>query len=154
MAKKGRPSNYTIELGNEICEYIANGGNIVDFEKDKPHFPRSVTLFEWLSKDEDFRKKYEDARHQQAIRDVDQMLNIVDDDKVDPARAKLRMQARQWRASRYAKGLFGDQTPLFAAPGIPAVYFQLNTPDLKSMFVANPGANTQPAMIEQSTDKK
>jgi hypothetical protein len=129
MAKKavGRPSLYSDELADKICERIAmseEGLHAICKEEGMPSFP---TVFNWLNDSEKkyFLDKYMRAREAQADLLSDQIIDIADTcvigiktketkdgimeetgDMVD--RSRLRVDARKWKASKLAPKKYGD----------------------------------------------
>lgn len=110
----GRHSTYTKERGDKICERLANGESMraICKEKDMPDI-NTVNL--WIRSFEDFKEQYFQARRDQADYYAQQIVDISDetiddtyfDDhgnkRIDPgaiARARLRIDARKWYASK------------------------------------------------------
>ena len=106
--KTGRPSNYTPEIANEICELLAEGNSLVRICK-LPHMPNSRTVFEWLARPEheQFALNYTRARAQMTHHLAEQCLEIADLSK-DPAKARLQVDARKWFASKMLPKVYGD----------------------------------------------
>ena len=106
--KTGRPSNYTPEIANEICELLAEGNSLVRICK-LPHMPNSRTVFEWLARPEHeaFALNYTRARAQMTHHLAEQCLEIADLSK-DPAKARLQVDARKWFASKMLPKVYGD----------------------------------------------
>ncbi len=130
--KGGRPSQYTKELGNKICERIMNGESVRSIVKDKK-MPSSSTIFRWLL-DEDkkeFWEHYEKARNVQAELMFEELLEIADDGTNDwmereydngntnivlngeaIGRSRLRVDTRKWYLSKVLPKKFGDRVEL------------------------------------------
>jgi hypothetical protein len=75
----GRPSLFTTELGDEICNRIADGESLRAICEDA-EMPHKATVFRWLSTEQhkDFRNQYIRARDVQADVIFDEMLDITD----------------------------------------------------------------------------
>ena len=75
----GRPPLFTIELGDEICNRIADGKSLRAI-CDEGDMPDKATVFRWLSAEQhkDFRNQYARARDVQADVIFDEMLDITD----------------------------------------------------------------------------
>ena len=93
----GRPTIYTKELGDSICERIAEGESIRTIVKDNK-MPSSSTVFRWLlDKDkEEFWEQYEKSRNTQAETMFEELLEIADDSDIDVMRARLMVETRKW----------------------------------------------------------
>jgi hypothetical protein len=75
-AKLGRPSKYTPELADRLCEEAK--GHSVHQLAGQGEFPSEPTIYAWLDHHEDFLKKYRIARELQADLLADEVLLIVD----------------------------------------------------------------------------
>lgn len=117
----GRPSDYTDELAELICERLILGESMKSICTDD-EMPAEGTVYRWLAKREDFREKYRVAREAQAERMLDEILEIADNSADDTlitdfgprpdmewiARSKLRVNARQWAMAKLAPKKYGD----------------------------------------------
>jgi hypothetical protein len=128
----GRPSDYTAELADQICERIADGESLRSICRDES-MPSKATVFRWLVEFPDFETKYAHAREAQADTLVDEIVSIADEevtmiraDKHKPgadedaqvevvfdqtavARNKLRVAARQWTAEKLRPKKYGPK---------------------------------------------
>ena len=113
----GRPSKFTQALADEICERIAEGISLrrLCLEDGMPE-PRTVS--KWLEKDEAFHRQYALARERQADTYADEIVAISDEEP-DPARARVRMDARKWYASKLKPKRYGDKLGLEGPEGGP-----------------------------------
>ena len=123
----GRPSLFTTELGDEICNRIADGKSLraICDEADMPH---KATIFRWLSAEQhkDFCKQYARARDVQADVIFDEMLDIADTpvvglkttskptgvetvegDMIDHRR--LQIETRKWLIGKMAPKKYGEK---------------------------------------------
>jgi len=62
---KGRPTDYTDEIGNEICERLLEGDSLLKIVEQDPRMPSYRTVMRWLLKQDGFRHNYAHAREQQ-----------------------------------------------------------------------------------------
>ncbi len=75
--KGGRPSPYTEELAEEICIAIMDSDKgIARLCKEHKHWPSKKTIFNWLKKNEEFKRKYEVAKAFQVEELMDELLVI------------------------------------------------------------------------------
>lgn len=113
----GRPSDFTPEIANEICERLSRGESLRSITgADRDDFmPAETTVRRWLAGNEgwneEFRRQYAYARDCQADHYADR---IVDDAMVatDAAIGRLRMDALKWAASKLAPKKYGDKVAL------------------------------------------
>lgn len=129
MAKLGRPCEFTKEIGNQICQRIANGESVRTIVKDE-EMPASSSIFRWLLEEDkkDFWEQYEKARNIQAELMFEELLDIADDgtndwvtkqsktgteyETVNPevvSRSRLRVDTRKWYLSKVLPKKFGDK---------------------------------------------
>lgn len=114
----GRPSDFTPEVANEICERLGKGESlrkITGPERDD-FMPSETTVRRWLAGDEDwsaeFRRQYAHAREAQADFYAEDIVDISDEavkDAVEIARNRLRVDARKWYASKLSPKKYGDK---------------------------------------------
>ncbi|GHE70078.1 hypothetical protein GCM10019059_32350 [Camelimonas fluminis] len=126
--KPGRPTEYSAEVADIICERIADGESLRDICKADEMPARSV-VFRWLSIHREFSDQYARAREAQADAISDDMLAIADDGQNDwierngegdedagwrvngehIQRSRLRIDARKWMAAKLAPKKYGDR---------------------------------------------
>ena len=107
--RPGRPSAYTPEIGNEICERIANGESLQAICRD-PRMPRRQMVLRYLDADPDFRAQYIRAREAQADLLAEQVIEIADKATAKTAlAARLRFDARRWYAGKVAPKKYGEK---------------------------------------------
>lgn len=100
---------FTQEVADEICNRIAEGESLRAICNDA-HIPHTATVKRWLINDEyeDFRAQYTRAREEQTETFVDQIVSIADEED-DPQRARVRIDARKWVASKLKPKKYGDR---------------------------------------------
>jgi hypothetical protein len=108
----GRPSKFSDKLADRICERIANGESLRSICADKNE-PGKRTVMTWLSSNEAFRHQYARAREDQADHYADEIIEIADNE-ADTNRARVRIDARKWKASKLAPKRYGDYQRLQA----------------------------------------
>lgn len=117
----GRPSVFTQEIADEICERLGRGESLRSITRGErdDFIPSETTVRRWLSGDEDwnesFRRQYAHARDVQADTIFDEILDIADEpatDGVEVQRNRLRVDARKWAASKLAPKKYGDKLEL------------------------------------------
>jgi len=134
--KMGRPSIYTDELADEICERIAEGESLrkICLENDKPN---TSTVMRWLlSEDREyFCEQYTRARAKQAENMFEELLEIADMTDEDVNRSRLKVDTRKWYLSKVLPKKFGDKLDMttngekMPAPIIPLNVIQTDNSD-------------------------
>jgi hypothetical protein len=122
----GRPTLYSDEIKERICELVADGKSLRDICKDKT-LPSRRTVQTWLEKNEEFRRAYEVALFCFAEDTAREVLEIIDDsskDYVDTskdgeipvlrfdqeavARSKARCAERKWYLGKLLPHRWGE----------------------------------------------
>jgi hypothetical protein len=117
----GRPSGYSFDIAEEICERMANGKGLREICR-ADDMPDRTTVLRWLEKHADFRVQY--ARAREALMDFyqEEILRIAFDDAGDifiengktvadharVQRARLKVDAIKWIMSKLAPRRYGD----------------------------------------------
>lgn len=127
----GRPSIFTQELADTICERIADGESLRAI-CDGDDMPNKATVFRWLAADKSFSDQYARAREAQAESYFDDIRDIADDGRNDwmekrngdgehigwaengeaIRRSQLRIDARKWMAGKLKPKKYGDKLDL------------------------------------------
>lgn len=112
LLKVGRPTTYTTEIGDRIVELYADGKRLAEIclENDwAPEKPYSIRR--WADRIPEFGVKFAEARRHHAEAIVEQ--TVADAMTItDPHRARVKIQALQWMASKYLPQVFGDKLEL------------------------------------------
>lgn len=117
----GRPTTYTDEQADYICELISSHGHSVATLIEEYCLPPKETIYLWMHTHKYFMHKYIIAKRAQAILMADEMIDIaqcptyVDDRGVTRADsgmvqiAKMKMEHRKWQAERLAPKVFATK---------------------------------------------
>ena len=116
MAEKkraGRPSGFTQDRADEICERIAAGESLRAICDDS-RMPSVSMVIRWLANDEyeSFRMQYARAREQQADADADRISQLAAETlegRHDPAAARVALDALKWSAGKRNPKKYGDR---------------------------------------------
>ena len=110
---------YTEEVGNRICDMIAEGRSLVTITSEKTRaegMPGYRTVMSWLQSDEAwaeaFRENYIQARQDQAEYHAGEIVDIADEaceDTVAVQRNRLRVEARKWTAAKLLPQKYGER---------------------------------------------
>jgi hypothetical protein len=99
MTKKmGRPSLYTEQLADEICELMYDGNSLIK-ACDELGLKRS-TVFNWLDAHPDFASKCARARDALIEVRLDKIDEKIAKGTADPAQLRIEVSHEQWIAER------------------------------------------------------
>ena len=122
----GRPTDYTQELVDEICEKIATGDSMRSVCRCDD-MPAMTTLFRWLREKEGFKKQYEIATQERTEAMSEDIIDIADNGTNDwmkthgkddegykqngetLQRSRLRVDVRKWHMSKMKPKKYGDK---------------------------------------------
>lgn len=124
----GRPTDYTPELSDAICERLSSGESMRSISRDED-MPASSTMFKWLRIHPEFTEQYTRAKEECADAYAEEMADIADDGTNDwmekhdkdgecigyqlngehVQRSKLRIDTRKWLASKLKPKKYGDK---------------------------------------------
>ena len=119
----GRPSSFTTEMGDLICERMQTGESLRSICRDDD-FPHLGQVIRWLASNANtgFRLQYAHSRQVGLEVMADDVLNIADQDpvltpdgKIDNAgvqHQRLRVDTRKWILSKQLPKVYGDRTIL------------------------------------------
>ena len=129
----GRPTDYTSELGDLICEGIARKTPLARLCDETEELPTARTVYTWLRTHDEFLQNYTRAKEDQADYLAEECIDIADNDAMNPVmgtdgqpllidgkpvynvdsasvgHAKLRVDTRKWVASKLKPKKYGDK---------------------------------------------
>ena len=133
--KQGRPSIYTKELADSICNAIASHAlGLKAQKKSHPGWPDLNTIYEWIADNrEGFGDAYARAKVKQLQNMEDEMLEIADDGSNDwqmtqrgpmisreaVQRSALRIDTRKWLMAHLLPKKYSDKLSLSGEDGGP-----------------------------------
>lgn len=126
-----RPSEFTQERADAICEEIVKGKSLraICAADD---MPAVSTIFKWMNDFPSFSEQYARAKDEQAELLADEIISIADTE-ADSQKARVRIDARKWVASKLKPKKYGDKTQLeHSGPdggAIPITRVELVAPD-------------------------
>ena len=108
--KIGRPSDFTDELAEHICDLISDGKSLRSICEDDETLPHRITVMRWLDTNEDFATKYARAREVQGDVMDEKILAVADACTSESARAdRVKIDAYKWRAAKLAPKRYGEK---------------------------------------------
>lgn len=128
----GRPSDFSQELAEQICELIISGKSLLQI-CTLEEYPDKSTVFRWLAKNPEFRDSYARAKELSAEHMAEELLEIADDTSADVyehmpnnvavQRDKLRSDTRKWLMAKLAPKKYGDKVQHTGGDGEGPVQF-------------------------------
>ena len=110
-ANIGRPSDYLVEVADDICSLLASGESLNSICKRKG-FPSRNTVYRWLREYKDFRDNYARATDDRAESIFEEMLEIADGAEAETAsiaKARLQIDARKWILGKMNPKKYSDK---------------------------------------------
>jgi hypothetical protein len=139
----GRPSEFTQDKADYICQELAEGRSLRAICKDDG-MPSAGTVCRWLSESTTFQQQYARAREAQADALFEEVLDIADEecttvradkhgtkdddgdgntevvfDNVAVQRNRLRVDARKWMAGKLRPKKYGEKLEIAGDPDAP-----------------------------------
>ena len=129
----GRPTVYTPELGDLICEGIARKTPLARLCDESDELPTARTVYTWLRTHDIFLQNYTHAKEDQADYLAEECIHIADNEALNPVigpdgqpllvdgkvvyfvdaasigHARLRVDTRKWAASKFNHKKYGDK---------------------------------------------
>ena len=107
----GRPTDYTKERGDLICERVATHSlglpKLCTMYSDMPN---ESTIYQWRHRHPEFNQNYTHAKMKQADLLAEQCLTIADEStNEDYCKTRLRIDTRKWLASKLLPKQYGDK---------------------------------------------
>jgi hypothetical protein len=108
----GRPSTFTEEIAEEICDFVAAGGHLAQY-CEQPGKPEKRTIYRWIAKhSRTFGPAYARARVARALARSDALDELIDRvvaGEIDSNAARIAIDAHKWQMARENQNLFGDR---------------------------------------------
>lgn len=121
MRQKGRPTLYTEELADEICDIVSSSSEGLEHLcKARDNWPARQNIYIWLRKYPDFRSKYTQAKRDQTEAYVDHIHELMNDDhhfvddkgniRVDSALLRLKIDTLKWHVGKLNPKVYGKDS--------------------------------------------
>lgn len=114
----GRPSKYTIAIGEDICSQIADNKSLRTICA-QDGMPDPSTIIRWLARKgkeyEEFRTQYAHSRELQADTIYEDIISIEADLRagvIDAPTARVLIDSHKWRAGKMRPKVYGDKSYL------------------------------------------
>lgn len=132
---KGRPSEFTQEAADLICEEIAKGRSLraicADKDAEFDRLPHERTVYRWLEDEENvaFRQQYARAREAQADGKFEDAWDIASAATVENVQvARLQIDTIKWQTSKLAPKKYGEKLALGQADDLAPLTVIINKP--------------------------
>jgi len=113
MSGRGRPSLYTEEIADRICELMTTGESVLAISK-MDGMPSEAAIRRWYTDDfQGFAAKYARARDIQADAVAERAIADAKAAK-DPGLGRLVYDAMKWHASKLAPKKYGERLEIDA----------------------------------------
>jgi len=125
-----RPTTYTQDLADKICEQLALGISMRTVSRDES-LPAMSTMFKWLREHKEFSEQYEKAKQESTDAMAEDILDIADNGTNDYIerenkdgstyevinneaiqRSRLRVDTRKWLMSKMKPKKYGEKLEL------------------------------------------
>ncbi|HJU20595.1 MAG TPA: hypothetical protein VJ770_29450 [Stellaceae bacterium] len=110
--KRGPPCKYTPDLAQQILDAMLRHGSLRRACEREPALPDRETVRKWLMAQPEFAAAYARVRATLVEDWVDDMIEIADDNTIDPLSRRVMVETRRWIASKLAPGRFGDKVQI------------------------------------------
>ena len=104
----GRPSTYTDEMGDKICDLLTQGMSLRKICQSDD-FPNASTVYVWLDRFPAFAEKYVRAREAATEDMLEDILAIADDPQIEVQDKRVRIDTRKWAMGKLKPKKYGDK---------------------------------------------
>lgn len=116
-----RPSLYSSELADRVCERLANGEPLrkICADRDMPGF---TTIWKWEKEIPEFAKLSSRARELGTHNLADECIEIADNPQIDPASKRIMVDTRIRLIGKWNSKAYGDKLGLTDGDGGPLTF--------------------------------
>lgn len=107
----GRPSLYTEEIADLICEKLTEGMSLRKICQ-LDGFPKASAVYTWLDKHPEFADKYTRAREVATEDMLEDILEIADHPELNPKDKRIRIDTRKWAMGKLKPKKYGEKQTL------------------------------------------
>ncbi len=135
----GRPSDFTQELADSICDKIADGVSVRKICEDDD-MPDRNTIMRWENNNPEFYRQITRARAMRAENEADSLEEInqmVMSGKLKADAASVISGNRKWAASKLAPKRYGEKLQVGGDDDLPAIKTEdVTNPELAARKIA------------------
>lgn len=107
----GRPSLYTEEIADMICDKLTEGLSLRKICQ-LDGFPKASAIYTWLDKYPEFAEKYTRAREVATEDMLEDILEIADHPTLDAQEKRVRIDTRKWAMGKLKPKKYGEKQAL------------------------------------------
>ncbi len=107
-----RLTEYDYEICLDICEEVANGGNIMNVLEDNLNYPAWSTFRRWKRDNEELRTLYVNSQQDKAEaleKEMDDYKDMLLEKAIDASTYNTLVQTLKWKMSKFYPKVFGDK---------------------------------------------
>jgi len=107
----GRPTDYTPELGDEICGELAEGKSLKRIT-EREEMPSRAVIYRWLRTYPEFLDNYARAKDDSSEALADDIEDIAEGvlaKRYEPNAARVAIDAKKWVAAKLKPKKYGDK---------------------------------------------
>ena len=104
------------DTADAICMRLASGESLRAICRETGT-PSIAAIYRWMDKNPEFAEQYARAREWQADTHVDEIVDIADTEE-DPAKARVRIDARKWSAGKMKSKAYGEKLDVSHGGGV------------------------------------
>ncbi len=124
-AKGGRPSLFSDEIANAICERLAQGEPLARICEDES-MPAFRTVFRWETDKPEFGQLSARAREIGTHYMADDCIRIADDKTIDPADKRIQIDTRIRLIGKWNRKNYGDKLAVGGDDDAPPIKTELS----------------------------
>ncbi len=129
-----RPSEYNINLCEEVCKEVANGFNIKTVLSSKHEYPDFSTWCRWKRENDELYNLYTRSIQDKAEsvdEEIDFIMSEIRSGAIEPPAGRILIDTLKWKAAKYYPKMFGDKTDITTngkdLPSLPTVIQFIDT---------------------------
>jgi hypothetical protein len=107
-----RLTEYDYDLCIEICEEVANGGNIMRILENNQKYPSWPTFRRWKRNNEELRTLYVNSQQDKAEaleKEMDDYRDMLLTKEIDASTYNTLVQTLKWKMAKFYPKVFGDR---------------------------------------------
>jgi len=107
-----RLTEYDYDLCIEICEEVANGGNIMRILENNQKYPSWPTFRRWKRNNEELRTLYVNSQQDKAEaleKEMDDYRDMLLTKEIDASTYNTLVQTLKWKMAKFYPTVFGDR---------------------------------------------
>lgn len=117
---------YRREIADHILAEMAKGRTVRTICREgraaNPRFPAQPSVFDWVINDHDgFAARYERAREIQCRILADEVMEVADDQTIEPQSRRIMVDTRKWLLSKVLPKIYGERVALTGDSASPLV---------------------------------